>query len=102
LGVAETCYLHFQSVANQIRFYMLRQELDSVGPENRSMIMARMARVAKEEIQLANRQYVIAKSGSTIAYKASNRYYYRPLDLIEKVLSWKRGRTRANGIVPVR
>jgi hypothetical protein len=26
LGIAETCYLHFQSVANQIQFYRLREE----------------------------------------------------------------------------
>jgi hypothetical protein len=87
LGVAETCYLHFKSVANQIRFYMLRQQLESVGRDNRSVIVGRMASIANEETQLARRQYVIAKTDSTIAYEATNHYYYRPLDLVEKVLN---------------
>ena len=36
---------------------------------------------------MAKRQYAIARRDSTIAYEASNHYYYRPLDLVEKVLN---------------
>ena len=53
LGIAETCYLHFKSVANQILFYRLRASYQE----------------------------------SAIAFEASNHYYYRPLDLVEKVLN---------------
>ena len=87
LGIAETCYLHFQSVANQIHFYRLRDEWTRANPDGQTRIAARMADIAEAEIELAKRQYVIARHDSTIAYEASNHYYYRPLDLLEKVLN---------------
>ncbi len=86
LGIAETCYFHFKSTANQIHFYRLREELESA-PQNRSEVVAQMVKIAEQEIELAKRQYAIARSDSTIAYEASNHYYYRPLDLAEKVLN---------------
>ena len=46
-----------------------------------------MADIAEAEIELAQRQYMIARHDSTIGYEASNHYYYRPLDLLEKVLN---------------
>jgi hypothetical protein len=87
LGVAETCYLHFESVANQIRFYNLRARWQSSKPQDRAAIAARMIKTAEEEMQLARRQYAIVRRDSAIAYEASNQYYYRPLDLVEKVLN---------------
>ena len=88
-GIAETCYLHFQSVANQIRFCRKRQELRTATGEDRADVAAQMTSIAEKEIELAMRQYKIAKKDSRIAYEASNHYYYRPLDLIEKVLNCK-------------
>jgi hypothetical protein len=79
LAVALTCYHHFQSVANQVEFYRLR---DSTNPGR-----GRMKELALAERELARRQYSVARSLSTIAYEASNHYYYRPLDLAEKVLN---------------
>ena len=89
LGIAETCYSHFESVANQIQFCRLRDRLASASPEDRATITADMIRIAEEETQLAIRQYAVSRADSRIAYEASNHYYYRPLDLVEKVLSCK-------------
>ncbi len=89
LGIAETCYLHFQSVANQIRFYRMQLEMRLAKREGHTDIAAQLTQIAEKEIELAIRQYDIAKQDSRIAYKASNHYYYRPLDLIEKVLNCK-------------
>ena len=86
LGIAETCYLHFQSVANQIQFWMLRNEFNGRG-ENKRAIVVKMEAIAREEIELAKRQYRIARADSRIAFEATNHYYYRPLDLAEKVLN---------------
>jgi len=86
LGIAETCYLHFQSVANQIQFWLLRKELNRPEGDKRS-IAAQMEMIAREEIELAKRQYRIARADSRIAFEATNHYYYRPLDLAEKVLN---------------
>ena len=77
MAIAETCYNHFQSTANQVEFYMER------GRNGRE----RMRAIAAEEIVLAKRQYVLARRHSVIAYEASNHYYYTPLDLVEKILN---------------
>jgi hypothetical protein len=87
LEVAETCYLHFQSVANQIRFYGLRKDWEEARSGDKAGIAASMLLIAEEESRLAKRQYVIARHNSTIGFEASNHYYYRPLDLVEKVLN---------------
>lgn len=87
LGVAETCYLHFQSVANQIHFYRLRDQWLSAKEDQRAQLAKAMATISQREMELAKRQYAIAKLDSTIAFEASNHYYYRPLSLVEKVLN---------------
>ena len=78
LAIAETCYIHFRSTANQIAFYIARDAVRT--PET----LARMRELVKEEMELARRMYPIAKRHSVIAYEASNHYYYRPADLAEK------------------
>jgi hypothetical protein len=87
LGVAETCYLHSKSVANQLRFYQLRDELASAQGGRRQGVAKEMVQLAEEEMRLARRQYVIARQDSRIAYEATNHYFYRPLDLLEKILN---------------
>ena len=77
-AIAETCYIHFRSVANQIEFYLLRD-----GKGSRERIRA----IAVEEEKLARRMYKLARRHSVLAYEASNHYYYRPLDLAEKILN---------------
>ena len=81
LAVAETCGNHFESVANQVEFYLLR---DTNGSRER------MKQLAKAEMELARRQFVVARDNSLIAYESSNHYYYAPLDLAEKVLNCRR------------
>ena len=79
-AVARTCYHHFQSTANQVEFYLLRD--GAATPE----AAARMKALAGQEIELARRQFQHARAHSAIAYEASNHYYYTPLDLVEKAL----------------
>lgn len=80
LAIAETCYHHFQSVANQVRFYMLRGKTDAAARRE-------MAALARQEIELAKAQYRLARNHSILAYEGTNHYYYTPLDLVEKVLN---------------
>jgi len=84
LAVARTCYNHFASVANQVEFYLLRPKLASDG------VAATMREIARREMALAADQYRIARRHSVIGYEASNHYYYRPLDLIEKIFNCRR------------
>jgi hypothetical protein len=85
LGIAETCYLHFQSVANQLKFYALRKEMKAAASKRTHA--NEMIRLAEQEIELAKRLYTIARKDSTIGFEATNHYYYLPLDLAEKVLN---------------
>lgn len=77
LAIAETCYLHFRSVANQMAFYLARDRGDR----------AEMKRLGAAEIEIAKRQYVLARRHSLIGFEATNHYYYTPLDLVEKILN---------------
>ena len=81
LAIAETCHIHFRSTANQVEFYILRDA------PHTAQSLARMREIAKDEIELARRQYGFARRHSVIAYEASNNYYYRPADLLEKIVN---------------
>lgn len=87
LAVAETCYRHFQSVANQVEFYLLRDKLTQAGDPSRSGILRRMRVIAEQELELARQQFSVARRNSTIGFEASNHYFFTPLDLVEKVLN---------------
>lgn len=89
LAVAETCRNHFLSTAHQVEFYVLRGRLREE-PARRDEIIRRMRAVVEAELEVARRQYPIARRNSTIAFEASNHYYYRPLDLAEKILNCRR------------
>ncbi|MBK9169278.1 MAG: hypothetical protein IPM24_17700 [Bryobacterales bacterium] len=77
LAIAEVCGLHFRSTANQFAFYIAREAGDR----------ATMRTVALDEMRLARRLYTLARRHSVIGYEATNHYYYRPLDLAEKILN---------------
>jgi hypothetical protein len=81
LAIARTCHAHFESTANQVEFYVLRDQ-SATAPVRR-----RMLEIASRELELARRQYLVARDESRIAYEASNHYYYTPADLLEKMLN---------------
>lgn len=81
LAIAETCYIHFRSTANQFEFYQLRD-----APRTAEST-ARMRELVRAEMDLARRLYPLAQQHSVIAFEASNHYYYRPADLAEKILN---------------
>ncbi len=80
LAVARTCQTHFESTANQIEFYLLRDE----SPRKHA---SRLMALAARERELALRQFAVTRDESLIGYEASNHYYYTPLDLLEKALN---------------
>jgi hypothetical protein len=80
-AIAETCFLHFRSVADQIDFCMLRGQPRS--PET----LARMRRIAERQRAAAVRMYTLTRRHSVLAFEASNHYFYRPLDCAEAVLA---------------
>lgn len=97
LAIARTCHAHFESVANQVEFYLLRDELlraealrdeaQAANAPRREQIRQRLVAIAKRERELAVRLYRVAREESLIGYEASNHYYYTPADLLEKILN---------------
>ncbi len=87
LAIAGTCRNHFQSVANQVQFYILRKRLDTASPGERAGLRREMAGLARDELRLAKAQYNLVRKHSLLAYEGSNHYYYRPLDAAEKILN---------------
>ncbi len=86
---ATVAWIHFQSVANQIRFIMARDSLragglDQAAVESNTKIIRE---TAGNEISLAGQMYRLSKEDSRIGFEASNHYYYFPLDFVEKVIN---------------
>lgn len=88
-GIAQACWLHFSSVANQVDFVLARDELASgdLTPENRARLQEEIVRVLQNEIHNARQLYTLTKQDARIGYEASNHFFYLPLDLVEKVIN---------------
>jgi hypothetical protein len=86
--IAEAAYLHFRSVANQIRFTAARNELKtgSLSPAESKESKTIICRTAEDEITTARKLFTLCREDSRIGYEASNHYYYLPFDLVEKVI----------------
>jgi hypothetical protein len=88
LDVADTCAIHFRTVANQARFVAARRALavattaDAARPA-----VGTLEKVLRDELALARKLYAIQRRDSRIGFEASNQYYYVPTDLAEKVLN---------------
>ena len=88
LSIARAVRLHFASVANQVRFVMLRDELASkeTSIERRKKLRRQIDQLVSREIELARELFEVTGRDSRIGYEASNHYYYVPQDLVEKVI----------------
>lgn len=80
-NLAEAAALHFQSVANQSEYVMLRNN------NNKPSQKERMTAIIKEELELAKHLYVLQRNDSRIGFEATNHYFYTPADLVEKVMN---------------
>lgn len=88
VGVIQAAAIHFQSVANQARFVVARQNLATAkdaaaaGAE-----LAALERILRHELDLARRLWQLQQADSRLGFEASNQYFYVPQDLAEKVLN---------------
>lgn len=91
LRFALAAAIHFQSVANQTRFILARNELTgpaaALSPERRRLLHVEMCRCLRYEVALAREMYGLANEDSRIGFEASNHYLFMPLDLAEKVVN---------------
>ncbi len=89
LRFATAAWLHFRSVACQIRFVMVRDSLlAGVTDQKTAAAMSHTLReLAREESRLAKELFSLTREDSRIGFEASNHYYYFPVDLVEKVIN---------------
>lgn len=88
LNLALVCKIHFDSVANQVRFIEARRKLSQTKSAEATLpLLKEMEDLLKREIAHARRLYELQREDSRVGFEASNQYYYVPLDLAEKVLN---------------
>jgi len=92
LRYAKVCRLHFASVANQVRFTMLRNERNSTdtSPERKEKIRNEMTPIVENELALARELYFLTLKDSSIGFESTNHYYYVPNDLLEKMVGCRK------------
>jgi len=87
--IARAACLHFDSVANQIRFILARDALlsGSLNESDREAKISVIKAITAKEIENAKQLFELSRLDSRIGFEASNHYYYLPLDLVEKVIN---------------
>ena len=88
LGVAEAAGLHFDSVANQIRFILARNAVrsGSLPQVEADAAVATMRTKALAEMQNAERLFALTRQDPRIGVEAFDHCYGRPLVRVEKVV----------------
>ncbi len=86
LSVARAAQAHFASVANQVRFVLLRDALAQNGADA-GQGRENLRKLLQDEIRLAKELFAISRADSRIGFEATNHYYYVPQDLMEKVIN---------------
>ena len=93
--IARAAGLHFESVANQVRFVLMRDALAKATDDaERERLRGELVKLLDREIVLARALYDVAKMDSRIGFEASNVYFYVPGDLVEKVVNCRSLRER--------
>ena len=85
-NLIETVSIHYESVANQSDFILLRDAL-SLAISGREEIKIRLVGILNREIVLAKRMTLLQTRDSRLGYEASNHYFYTSMDLHEKILN---------------
>jgi hypothetical protein len=86
LALAQAAHTYWASARNQVRFILAR---DSLASSDTPALRAQLIEVLDDEILLAERLFDLAKEDSRIGFEAANQYFYVPLDLVEKVVSYE-------------
>jgi hypothetical protein len=89
LRYAEVVRIHFESVANQVHYVLLRDEY--ARPETSTVrkdeIRKQMRQLIEREIALTKELYQLTLDDSSIGFESTNQYFYVPNDLLEKLIS---------------
>ena len=89
-GLFRAAALHFDSSADQVRFYCARDIGD----------MRTMEDVARRELARAKEELSLVRADSRIGFESSCQYYFVPQDVREKILSCRDALERMGGKAP--
>ena len=89
LRYAKAVWHHFGSVANQVRYILLRNEYNDsqTTSERKKELAERIVELLRREIELTRKHYRLTLQDSSIGFESSNQYFYVPNDLLEKLIS---------------
>ncbi len=91
MHLAQAAALHYQSIAQQGRFILQRNELaKEANKEKQQKIREEMKELLRQELECARSLYELQRYDSRIGFEATNHYFYTPADLVEKVLNCAR------------
>jgi hypothetical protein len=76
-GVAWMVGYHWRAFANDLEFYKARDAKDVAG----------MKRIAAEELKATEQAFRLARGDSRFGWELELQYFYRPLDVLERLLS---------------
>src|SRR5690606_3086786 len=86
--LARAAGIHFQSVAHQARFVVLRRRLEASSSDSeRRELTDQLRSILEDELRLAREMFALQSRDSRIGFEATNHYFYLPVDLAEKVLN---------------
>lgn len=87
LGVVQAIYLYFSSASDQIRFLLYREELGKAKTASEThSALEKIKQIVSAELRRARELYQIVKADSRVGYDPHLQYFYRPQDLLEKVI----------------
>ncbi|HQM49680.1 MAG TPA: hypothetical protein PLJ71_13410 [Candidatus Hydrogenedentes bacterium] len=95
IGIAEACAINFRSIANQVNFVLLRNELAALAAspppagsvKKANGVLDQLDAILRDELALAVRLRALQARDSRIGFEAACQYFYVSADLGEKILN---------------
>ncbi len=89
LRYSKVVRIHFASVANQIRYILLRDEHNSTDTpvERKTELASEIKLLIENEIILTQELYYLMQEDSKIGFESANQYLYVQNDLLEKIIN---------------
>jgi hypothetical protein len=89
LRYAKVVRIHFASVANQVRYILLRDEYNLIDTsiDRKTKLASEIRMLVENEIELTKELYYLMQEDSKIGFESANQYLYVQNDLLEKIIN---------------
>ena len=88
IRIGRACAVHFESVANQSQFVLLRDRFlaEKTDANEKGKLATQLRDVIQREMEAAKILWDLQCQDSRLGFEASNQYFFVPMDLAEKVV----------------